>query len=128
MKLKALIPMLAFAAAGPVSGADDTVSHPVVRTAPAPIAGAPGKETYRYTAIAKDGTRVPLGKTERSFTPSRKAFEREAADARDRRQTVRGQRARMIVRDTYTDGRAPTTREVYPSDHAARQERNRRRR
>lgn len=121
MKVKkaALIPVLAVAA-WTVAGTENEVSHPQSRAAPGPVKGTHGTESIRYTAVTKNGKRVPLGETVRTFVPDRKTFNAQVEDSRRRRQSIPGQSARMVEFDTYTDGRRPTVRKIYPSDYAGR--------
>ncbi|MDE0193491.1 MAG: hypothetical protein OXQ90_19225 [Gammaproteobacteria bacterium] len=121
MKLLAtLIPLLSAAVACPATGADDDeVSHPQSRPAPEPMKGSHETERHRYTAVTKDGRRVPLGESVTTYTPKRKTFNGQVEKSLRARKSLPGQDARMVVFDTYTDGRRPTVRKVDPNQRAA---------
>ena len=114
----ALIPLLATIAAWPLAAANDA-GLAGAGSAPSPESRKKA-EVVRYTTITADGRRIPAGKTVTTYEPNRRAFDDEVADSVRRQQSLPGQKARKIVRDTFTDGRPPTTRVVHPSDYAAR--------
>ena len=95
------------------------VAGPVVADEPKSDRKEGVKEVFEYTMTTKDGKRVSLGKTEVTYSPDRKTFDREVDKARRAKGSLLGQKSRKFVRDTYPDGRAPTTRTVHPNDRAA---------
>ena len=119
MKSIPAIALLLTAAAATTAAA---VEPAIERPPPDPIEGDHSREVIEYTAVSKDGDKIPLGRTVRTYKPNRATFEAEVDESRKNRITDHRHVSEMVVRDEFPD-RPEIVLRVHPGDEAGRRDR-----